>query len=522
VKPKYDIIKILIITILTSAVLTISSILQTRKTLKMNLSSEKEWLMQIYFKIRESATPFLLTVATVSTAVTMFSIAYINEEKKKKEFNTIMALFIARIILIVLSPNATSIMLGWDGLGISSILLVIHYQNQIRLASGIITVLRNRIGDLAIIWIIASTKEIVWTNCQRASWSKLLILTAAITKRAQVPFSAWLPAAIAAPTPTSALVHSSTLVTAGIWLINQFNTVLKMEIVKKALILTAVLTTILAGVTAKKEKDIKKIVAISTLSQLGMIIILTSIGIKTVALLHINTHALFKALLFMSVGSAIRKTEGSQKEKRLSSQESKTSSTAIKTALITLMRIPITSRFFSKDLMIELIISKGRTIRTLAMLTTAVLTISYSIKIARVIAKKKKSSERTEIKFKKGEAALSVSITLTSVYLTTTADTNIVMLRTSEKIIWVVLLISAIIKRNKNEKGIRKEEKIMIIPVITTKSTSRKKKKTAITDKIMNNKIIMIITKVIEIREKKKNLKKALVVFLIVTIVTIE
>jgi len=120
---------------------------------------------------------------------------------------------------------------------------------------------------------------------------------------------------MAAPTPTSSLVHSSTLVTAGVWLANRFNNILKSEVTKKVIIISAIITTILAGKTAIKEKDIKKIVAISTLSQLGIMIITTSAIIKTLAILHTRTHALFKALLFITVGRMIKKKRRITKKK---------------------------------------------------------------------------------------------------------------------------------------------------------------------------------------------------------------
>lgn len=165
----------------------------------------------------------------------------------------------------------------------------------------------------------------------------------------------------------------------------------------------AVITTIIAGLTATKEKDIKKIVAISTLSQLGMIIMTTSIMIKYLTLLHTSTHAIFKALLFITIGRIIEKKEGSQKKSLLTAQESKMSILSIKAATLTLMRIPLTSRFFSKDLILEQIIQKRKITEIVIIMITAILTTSYSIKIIITIKSKKKRSERKERKAKKGE-----------------------------------------------------------------------------------------------------------------------
>jgi NADH-ubiquinone oxidoreductase chain 5 len=134
----------------------------------------------------------------------------------------------------------------------------------------------------------------------------LIIAGAAITKSAQIPFSRWLPAAIAAPTPVSALVHSSTLVTAGVFLLIRFYPFLeKLPMFNFLLLFAAVSTIFMAGIRARTECDIKKIIALSTLSQLGVIITSLGLGIPNLALFHIITHAMFKALLFICAGGLI-------------------------------------------------------------------------------------------------------------------------------------------------------------------------------------------------------------------------
>jgi len=134
----------------------------------------------------------------------------------------------------------------------------------------------------------------------------LAITVAAITKRAQMPFSSWLPAAIAAPTPVSALVHSSTLVTAGVFLIIRFYPFMSSEpIFNKIILYVAVSTITMAGIRATTECDIKKIIALSTLSQLGIMMTRIGLGFPQITFIHIVIHALFKALLFICAGNLI-------------------------------------------------------------------------------------------------------------------------------------------------------------------------------------------------------------------------
>jgi len=183
-----------------------------------------------------------------------------------------------------------------------------------------------------------------------------LVVLAAITKRAQIPFSAWLPAAIAAPTPVSALVHSSTLVTAGVYLLVRFSAALEGSLTQTVLLLLSRLTIFMAGLGANFEYDLKKIIALSTLSQLGVIIRILSLGYANLAFFHLLRHALFKALLFICAGAVIHNIKNYQDIRLIGNLVSEMPLTTfcINLANLALCGSPFIAGFYSKDLILEI------------------------------------------------------------------------------------------------------------------------------------------------------------------------
>jgi NADH-ubiquinone oxidoreductase chain 5 len=294
---------------------------------------------------------------------------------------------------LIISPNLIRILLGWDGLGLVSYALVIYYQNIKSFNAGILTALSNRIGDVIIlvsIALIRSTGRFNFTHidtftCPFWGITVIFITVAACTKRAQIPFSAWLPAAIAAPTPVSALVHSSTLVTAGVYLMIRFSSPLVALGVNKPLIIISILTILIAGVGANLETDLKKIIALSTLSQLGLIIIRIGMGAIKLAYFHILSHALFKALLFICAGNIIHCSGDTQDLRRIGgiSLQMPLTSVCINTANLALCGAPFMAGFYSKDLVLETLLNlpNPHLPITMAMLATA-LTVTYSLRLS--------------------------------------------------------------------------------------------------------------------------------------------
>lgn len=300
-------------------------------------------------------------VLFISANVINFASTYIIGDPFIKRFILLVLLFVLSINLLIFIPNLVAVILGWDGLGLVSFLLVIYYSNPKSLRAGIITALTNRIGDalilLRIAWLI---NENHWTiTLLWSSPSNLMIILritlAACTKRAQVPFSRWLPAAIAAPTPVSALVHSSTLVTAGVFLLIRFYPFLE-NIPNFNIILTsmACLTILIAGLAATVEPDLKKIIALSTLRQLGVIMGRLGIGIPNIALFHLITHALFKALLFVCAGTIIHFNSHNQ-DLRTSGKiiDLPITSSCFIVANFALCGTPFLAAFYSKDIILE-------------------------------------------------------------------------------------------------------------------------------------------------------------------------
>jgi NADH-ubiquinone oxidoreductase chain 5 len=184
---------------------------------------------------------------------------------------------------------------------------------------------------------------------------RCLIIIAGITKRAQIPFSAWLPAAIAAPTPVSSLVHSSTLVTAGVYLLIRFSFLIYLN---NFLLYVGVLTIFIAGLSANFECDLKKIIALSTLRQLGLIIIVIGLGLNDLSFFHLMTHAIFKSLLFLCAGVFIHSYGEIQDIRHMSRLDKRLpiSSFYFIICSMALCGFPFLSGFYSKDLILELFI----------------------------------------------------------------------------------------------------------------------------------------------------------------------
>nr|YP_009328076.1 NADH dehydrogenase subunit 5 [Euborellia arcanum]APD14850.1 NADH dehydrogenase subunit 5 [Euborellia arcanum] len=336
---------------------------------------------------------FASTVLAISSLILVYSQGYMMHDKYLQRFIMIILLFVASMMFLIISPNMMSILIGWDGLGLVSYCLVIYYQSNKSFNAGMLTALTNRIGDVMILMTIICM-------FQMGSWNFLfyldtpfmkmnmmimfMVMIAALTKSAQIPFSAWLPAAMAAPTPVSSLVHSSTLVTAGVFLLIRFNKELMTSDLSYILLMTGTMTMFMAGLAANMENDLKKIIALSTLSQLGLMMSILAMGFPNLALFHLITHALFKALLFMCAGHMIHSMTDNQ-DIRLMGAISSTMPMTISCftlANLSLCGLPFLAGFYSKDLILEMVImNKINYIPFMLFFASTGLTMSYTTRL---------------------------------------------------------------------------------------------------------------------------------------------
>uniref|UniRef100_A0AAU7YPV8 NADH-ubiquinone oxidoreductase chain 5 n=1 Tax=Amynthas bubonis TaxID=3229772 RepID=A0AAU7YPV8_9ANNE len=342
--------------------------------------------------IDPTGTLFSSTVLLISANVLQFSTVYMKDDKFIGRFTVLVMLFVLSMNMLIFFPHLMILLFGWDGLGLVSFILVIYYQNPKSLAAGMVTALTNRIGDVMLLLSIAWTLNqghwniIHMWETSMFSWQSAAILLAAMTKSAQMPFSSWLPAAMAAPTPVSALVHSSTLVTAGVFLLIRFYPFLSSTSwFNNTLLLVAVSTTTMAGLSAMTECDMKKIIALSTLSQLGMMMTAMGLGMVNLAYFHMITHAMFKALLFICAGTLIHSHMHSQDLRwmgNITTQMPTTTSCFI-LANMALCGAPFMSGFYSKDMIVESsIFYSNNLIMLLIILFTVSLTSFYTTRFS--------------------------------------------------------------------------------------------------------------------------------------------
>nr|ABS28769.1 NADH dehydrogenase subunit 5 [Polistes sp. MD1] len=335
---------------------------------------------------------FMSLVMMISSFVLLYSLMYMESDLNIKRFFILLMMFILSMIFLIICPNLMGLLLGWDGLGLSSYLLVIYYQNWKSYNSGMVTILLNRIGDVGILMMISLLIML-------GSWNGLLynfnffifsflLMISAMTKSAQLPFSVWLPMAMAAPTPVSSLVHSSTLVTAGVFLLMRYNFYLIFMNINSLMLFISSMTMFMSGLMANFENDLKKIIALSTLSQLGLMMSILSFGNIELSYFHLLIHALFKSLLFLCGGILIHLMMNNQDIGFMGNLINyyPLVSMIFLISILSLCGFPFFSGYYSKDLIMEIFLMMKLNYLSLCLLMMGtLLTVSYSVRLLMIV-----------------------------------------------------------------------------------------------------------------------------------------
>ena len=320
------------------------------------------------FQIDQLSSLFLLIITGVGFLIHVYSASYMHEEESKDfaKYFSYLNLFVFSMLLLVMGGNYIIMFIGWEGVGLCSYLLIgFWFKNNNYTDAAKKAFVMNRIGDLgfllAVFWLIAKLGTAdyhqVFANVSKLTLVDItgitmLLFVGATGKSAQIPLYTWLPDAMAGPTPVSALIHAATMVTAGIYMIARSNILFTMAPATQSVIaIIGLATAILAATIALKQNDIKKVLAYSTVSQLGYMFLGLGVGAYTGAVFHVMTHAFFKALLFLGAGSVIHAMGGEQDMRNMGGLKKHMNITHITflTGCIAIAGMPPFSGFFSKD-----------------------------------------------------------------------------------------------------------------------------------------------------------------------------
>lgn len=323
------------------------------------------------FQIDALTSLFMLIITGVGFLIHVYAVGYMYEDKGFGKFFSFFNLFIFSMLILVMGSNFMMMYIGWEGVGVCSYLLIgFWYQNKDYTAAARKAFIMNRIGDIgfliAMFWIFKEFGSLEYTVVfSQLSTSgitegallgiTLLLFLAATGKSAQIPLFTWLPDAMAGPTPVSALIHAATMVTAGIFMLTRCNELFDMVPMTQGIVAwIGIITALITATIAMRQNDIKKVLAYSTVSQLGLMFAALGMGAYVAAVFHVLTHAFFKALLFMGSGSVIHAMGGEQDMTKMGGLRKlmpKTNITML-IACLAIAGIPPLSGFFSKDEML--------------------------------------------------------------------------------------------------------------------------------------------------------------------------
>ncbi len=364
----------------------------------------KDFVVNASFLLDPLSAAMLSFVSFVGFIIHLYAHAYMEKEKGYARFFAWFNLFMASMFLLILANNPIMLFIGWEGVGLCSYLLIgFYFTKQENVKAGNKAFILNRIGDfgfisgLALLFVnighlgldfSALEQNIHLIPNSTLSLIALLLFVGAMGKSAQLPLYVWLPDAMAGPTPVSALIHAATMVTAGVYMIARFNFLYSMtEEVGLFIAYIGAFSALLAALIALRQDDIKKILAYSTMSQLGYMFMAVGLGAYSAGIFHVFTHAFFKALLFMGAGTIILALQHEQNIKKMGGLKSKMPLVfaVMLIASLAISGIPPFSGFFSKDAILNhLFASENYLIFSMALLTAG-LTSYYMFRLLFIV-----------------------------------------------------------------------------------------------------------------------------------------
>ncbi|MCZ6625214.1 MAG: NADH-quinone oxidoreductase subunit L [Deltaproteobacteria bacterium] len=326
---------------------------------------------EVAFQVDALSAVMLLVISGIGLLIHIYSLGYMGRDEGMVRYFAYLNLFIFFMLLLVMADNLLLLFVGWEGVGLCSYLLIgFWHQDHTNTIAGNKAFVVNRIGDLGFLlgilllfWEMG--RQGVWTidflELQRSAHLlrpesvtiiTLLLFVGATGKSAQIPLYVWLPDAMQGPTPVSALIHAATMVTAGVYMIARLYFLFSLAPATLAVIATlGALTAFFAATIALAQNDIKRVLAYSTVSQLGYMFLAIGMGAFTTAIFHLFTHAFFKACLFLSAGSVIHGLQGEQDMRKMGGLKSYLPTTywTYLIAALAISGVPLTAGFFSKD-----------------------------------------------------------------------------------------------------------------------------------------------------------------------------
>ena len=331
--------------------------------------SSNSWSIDFSFHVDQLTLIMLMVVTGVGFLIHIFSMGYMHEDEGFGKFFSFLNLFLFSMLILVLGGNLLMTFIGWEGVGLCSFLLIGFWnKNEAFNAAAKKAFVMNRIGDLGFligIFLIlyrfgtcqyaeltAALSAVQTLNDPYLVWAGICFFIGAMGKSAQLPLFTWLPDAMAGPTPVSALIHAATMVTSGIYLVIRMNALYAtIPDVQEFILWIGMATALIGALIGTSQNDIKKVLAYSTVSQLGFMFVALGVGAYTAALFHVITHAFFKALLFLGAGSVIHGLHEEQDIRNMGGLKKLLPITYITffIANLAIAGIPPFSGFFSKD-----------------------------------------------------------------------------------------------------------------------------------------------------------------------------